>query len=308
MIAVDTPTPGVRRKRAAAKKRAGRALRREPISASKQRALDLQRRRLAVIHDALSEGAMSVADLCRVLGKARNGPFNMVQTKDLPRVVRRVIKQDPSLRTETRAVDGRPDLRPSMWVMIVAASHAPDALEIEAGAKRRLADEYDAAQERGEVRGDRERTASNAEAVGVADVGLTHKDIHEARIIRDAEVAQPGVVRRTLDQAVTTDSQRTTANIRKPTEKGLRCMSNRYRRRQAPATVAMTEVEYHLHFQKKLAEFTPNTAGIDLPIWFNSAAERALIEQSGLDRSYFLALANQRRNELLAQRVQASEG
>jgi len=35
------------------------------------------------------------------------------------------------------------------------------------GAKRRLADEYDAAQERGEVRGDRQRTASNAEAVGV---------------------------------------------------------------------------------------------------------------------------------------------
>lgn len=54
-------------------------------------------------------------------------------------------------------------------------------------AKRRLADEYDAAQERGEVRSANERTASNAEAVGVADLGLTHKNIHEARIIRDAE-------------------------------------------------------------------------------------------------------------------------
>jgi hypothetical protein len=50
-----------------------------------------------------------------------------------------------------------------------------------------LADEYDAAQERGEVRAANERTASNPEAVGVGDLdGLTHKDIHEARLIRDA--------------------------------------------------------------------------------------------------------------------------
>ncbi len=62
-----------------------------------------------------------------------------------------------------------------------------DALEIEAQAKRRLADEYDAAQERGEVRGSRERTTSKPEAVGATDIGLSHKDIHEARQIRDAE-------------------------------------------------------------------------------------------------------------------------
>jgi hypothetical protein len=29
---------------------------------------------------------------------------------------------------------------------------------------------------------------------------LTHKDIHEARIIRDAEAADPGIVRRALDE------------------------------------------------------------------------------------------------------------
>lgn len=67
-----------------------------------------------------------------------------------------------------------------------------DALEIEAMAKRRLADEYDAAQERGEVRPANARTASTPEAVSAADIGLTHKDIHEARQIRDAEVADPG--------------------------------------------------------------------------------------------------------------------
>jgi hypothetical protein len=37
------------------------------------------------------------------------------------------------------------------------------------------------------VRGAHQRTASNAEAVGVADIGLSYKVINEARIIRDAE-------------------------------------------------------------------------------------------------------------------------
>ena len=59
-------------------------------------------------------------------------------------------------------------------------------------AKRHLADEYDAAQGRGEVKAaNNVKTTSNAEAVSVAAIGLTHKDIHEARQIRDAEQADP---------------------------------------------------------------------------------------------------------------------
>lgn len=82
-----------------------------------------------------------------------------------------------------------------------------DALEIEASAKRRLADEYDAAQERGEVKsngGARKFTVpdQNTELPSAADIGLSRKDIHEARIIRDAERADPGIVRRTLDDRV----------------------------------------------------------------------------------------------------------
>jgi hypothetical protein len=67
-----------------------------------------------------------------------------------------------------------------------------DALEIEALAKRRLADEYDAAQERGEVRtrADNQHASSKPEeAVSASDIGLTHKEIHEARQVRDAEDA-----------------------------------------------------------------------------------------------------------------------
>jgi hypothetical protein len=89
--------------------------------------------------------------------------------------------------------------------LIAAAYRAKaDALEIEALAKRRLADEYDAAPERGEVakaggeRSGRERSTTKPTA---ADVSLSRKEIHEARAIRDAEKRDPGVVRRTVDRA-----------------------------------------------------------------------------------------------------------
>jgi hypothetical protein len=50
-----------------------------------------------------------------------------------------------------------------------------DALEIEAGAEQRLADEYDAAQERGEVATQRDGKlgrSGNAQKAPAADVGL----------------------------------------------------------------------------------------------------------------------------------------
>ena len=47
-------------------------------------------------------------------------------------------------------------------------------------------------QERGEIRTQASNQASSKlEEAGVIDIGLTHKDIHEARLIRDAEVAEP---------------------------------------------------------------------------------------------------------------------
>jgi hypothetical protein len=62
---------------------------------------------------------------------------------------------------------------------IPRASHAPhaaahraqaDALEIEAGAKRRLADKYDAARERGEILSNGERSFSSPEKVKGTDI------------------------------------------------------------------------------------------------------------------------------------------
>ncbi len=91
-----------------------------------------------------------------------------------------------------------------------------DALEIEAMAKRRLADEYDAAQERGEIQGaggDRTKLPDEKFAT-VADLGLTHKDIHEARQIRDAEAAEPGLIRRAIDERLDAGREPTKAALR----------------------------------------------------------------------------------------------
>jgi hypothetical protein len=91
-----------------------------------------------------------------------------------------------------------------------------DALQIEAMANRRIADEYDAAQERGEVRTQADNNAfSKTEKAGFADIGLTGKVVHEARQIRDAEVADPGVVQRSLDDALEAGEEPTRAVLRR---------------------------------------------------------------------------------------------
>lgn len=74
------------------------------------------------------------------------------------------------------------------------------ALRIEARAKERLADEYDAAQERGDVAGHgRPRKVSDADLITVSSLGLRKQEIHEARRIRDAERADPGTIDRAID-------------------------------------------------------------------------------------------------------------
>lgn len=107
---------------------------------------------------------------------------------------------------------------------LISATHRAqaDALEIEALAKRRLADEYDAAQERGEVasRGGSGANQYNANVPDenislptVEDIGLTRKDIYEARQIRDAEIDRPGIVRETLDKLLEEGQEPTRAAV-----------------------------------------------------------------------------------------------
>ncbi|AMJ60974.1 hypothetical protein [Bosea sp. PAMC 26642] len=87
----------------------------------------------------------------------------------------------------------------------IAAAHRfqADALEIEAAAKRRLADEVDAGQERGEVAKAGQPSIipeQNNTPTKLTDIGITAAKIHEARIFRDAELAEPGITKKTVTQ------------------------------------------------------------------------------------------------------------
>lgn len=126
-------------------------------------------------------------------------------------------RQDRQIRL-LRATSCAPEARPQCAERLIAKAHRAqaDALKIEAMAKRRLADEYDAAQLRGEVKApNNAKTTSNVEAVSAANIGLSHKDIHEARQIRDAEETYPGIVKRVLDRGIDEGEEPTRAAVRR---------------------------------------------------------------------------------------------
>jgi hypothetical protein len=101
---------------------------------------------------------------------------------------------------------------------LVAAAHRVqgDALLIESQAKHRLADEYDAAQERGEVATAGNPNFSGTEKLpGWKDLSLPPKDLHEARKIRDAEQQEPGIVAKVVNEAIKHGQEPTRAAIRR---------------------------------------------------------------------------------------------
>ena len=124
---------------------------------------------------------------------------------------------------------------------LIAAAHRAqaDALEIEAAAKRRLADEYDAAQARGEVSTRQNNPGSvghvseeNMPPATTDSLGLTRKSVHDARLIRDAEAADPGLVRRTLDQRLERGEEPTRSAVRRAAEDRLQRSLDRLQRIQ----------------------------------------------------------------------------
>lgn len=90
-----------------------------------------------------------------------------------------------------------------------------DALEIESVAKRRLADEIDAARPVEARNGGRPKTVPDENGFTAAEVGLTRKEIHEARTVRDAEETDPGVTRRALDEIVQRGEEPTRAALKR---------------------------------------------------------------------------------------------
>jgi hypothetical protein len=89
-----------------------------------------------------------------------------------------------------------------------------NALAIEARAKMRLAEEYDAARDRGEVAG-HGGGKSNLGKPKVNDVNLRYDEIHEARQFRDAERADPGIIDRTISGMIERGEEPTKAALRR---------------------------------------------------------------------------------------------
>lgn len=152
--------------------------------------------------------------------------------ESLPVLVQRAAAQLASATTAAEVLEAR-DLAATAYAMaktatrlatakgahdeLIAKAHRAqaDALIIEAQAKRRLADEYDAAQERGEVQTRGGSGNSRTELPTAAEAGLTRKDIYEARQIRDAELASPGVVTQAIGEALAEGREPTKALVRR---------------------------------------------------------------------------------------------
>jgi hypothetical protein len=128
---------------------------------------------------------------------------------------------------------------------LVAAAHRAQAhaLEIEAAAKRRLADEDDGAKARGDVGQQGARTdlvhAVNEVVPSAADLGLNRREIHEARQLRDAEANDPGIVRRKLDDRL----ERGEDARRFMRRKGLECLAEADRLDALLAAIATGSAE-----------------------------------------------------------------
>jgi hypothetical protein len=104
-------------------------------------------------------------------------------------------------------------------VMSMALRLQGQALKIEARAKERLADEYDAAQDRGEVGQAGQRTDlvnHDYEVKPVAaDVFGSREALKEARRIRDAERADPGAIERCIEARVAEGKAPTRAALKR---------------------------------------------------------------------------------------------
>ena len=130
--------------------------------------------------------------------------------------------------------------------VVAARQLQADALEIEAAAKRRLADEYDGAQERGEVAGHGDTLKvgpdvpeQNVGKPTAADLGLTRKEIHADRKLRDAEKKYPGLTEIVLKALLDAGKEPTRAALHRAVDEALEDKSEAEDVVTAAATAAL---------------------------------------------------------------------
>lgn len=187
---------------------------------------------VAVVADGQKTLPALVDRAVSALANARTSA-EILEAKEIASVVYDVAKRTARLAKAKGAHDS-----------LIAAAHRAqaDALEIEAQAKRRLADEYDAAQERGEVAkiGDNLPSVAKENSKPTAnDLGISRKQIHEAREIRDAEDAEPGIVRRALDEAIDAGEEPTRARVNRAVKE-----KSKRKRHARPVLNSPTETQH----------------------------------------------------------------
>lgn len=152
--------------------------------------------------------------------------------EDLPTLIDRATSALASARTSAEVLEARDMARVAYdaaksAARIIKAKEAHDslmadvhraqahALAIRARAEMRLAEEYDEAQARGEVAGHGRSKVEPVNVTTAADLGLRRDEIHEARKLRDAERAEPGVIQRAIDRMVDRGEEPTRAALKR---------------------------------------------------------------------------------------------
>ena len=91
-----------------------------------------------------------------------------------------------------------------------------EALLIESQALMRIADDWDKAQETGanSAKGGRPKTVCNEDGFTAEDIGMTRQEIRQARLLRDREAKQPGIIEQAIAARVEQGLEPTRASIR----------------------------------------------------------------------------------------------
>lgn len=148
---------------------------------------------LAPVKAAENLPAMIEAAATRLAAAKSSG--EVLEARDMAQVAFEAAKSAGRMARAKRAHDD-----------VIAAAYRVqgDALAIQSRAKMRLADEYDAAQDRGEVATGRPKSLDVAETfqATASALGLRHDEIYEARQLRNIELEAPGIIEDAIQAVV----------------------------------------------------------------------------------------------------------
>lgn len=157
-----------------------------------------------------------INDTQQMLDRARTSA-EVLEVRDQARMAYAIAKEQSRMEKASRA---HADICNTATRLIGAAAL------LEARANIKLAEEYDAAKDKGEVAVAGSNQHSNEVVVNANDLGIRRDQIHHARKLRDAELESPGILDRTVNDLIERGEEPTKAAImrevlpkQKPVEK-----------------------------------------------------------------------------------------